>query len=94
MGNSTDNIPPLSTRENDMNVEILNAHGDKLSEVLNVTVSPIGADSVCTKHGIFVIKESVIDYTENVIRLYSEDYGITSEYEDEVNEWGVYLCSK
>ena len=77
-----------------MKVEILNEHGDKLSEVSNVTISPIGANSICTVHGVFVIKESVIDYTENVIRLYSDDYGISKEYEDKVNEWGVYLCSQ
>lgn len=77
-----------------MKVEILNEHGAKLDEVESVTISPLGANSISTKHGNFIIDEAVIDYVDNVIRIYSESYYIRPEYEDEYNEWGIQLISK
>lgn len=77
-----------------MDIMIRNTHGDVLSSVLDVTISPIGAGSITTVHGCFTIDEYSIDYEAKQINAYSTDYGISNQYEGTVNQYGTYLESK
>lgn len=74
-----------------MHLVIRNSNGDILSKVENVTISPVGCNTLTTRHGIFMIDEYAIDYVNDEINAYSTEFDIKREWHERYNEWGTYL---